>query len=224
MTGSKAGRTRRPRPQTAIVAAPPVWRRGMTYVWAAVAFFAVGILFYAFTNAGKSAVVAGSGYESLDPSAGDVAPPLKLASTAGPVDLADFKGERVLLYFQEGIGCQPCWDQMRDFEQQPDKLKAAGIDRVISVTTSPLDLVQQKVKDDGIATTVAADPDLAVSQAYRTSSVGMMGTNANGHSFILVGEDGTIDWRADYGAAPRYTMYVPVDKMLADLAKDTKSA
>ena len=49
----------------------------------------------------------------------------------------------------------------------------------------------------------------------------MMGTMANGHSFVLVGPDGKIDWRADHGGAPKYTMYVPVDKLLADLAKST---
>ena len=47
----------------------------------------------------------------------------------------------------------------------------------------------------------------------------MQGTSA-GHSFILVGPDGTIRWRADYGGAPDYTMFVPTERMLADLAQD----
>jgi len=45
----------------------------------------------------------------------------------------------------------------------------------------------------------------------------MMGTGADGHTFILVGPDGTIRWRADYGGAPNYTMYVPPTQLLADL-------
>ena len=49
----------------------------------------------------------------------------------------------------------------------------------------------------------------------------MMDTSADGHTFILVGPDGHIRWRADYGGAPNYTMYVPVDRLLADLAKAT---
>lgn len=45
----------------------------------------------------------------------------------------------------------------------------------------------------------------------------MMGASRNGHSFVLVGPDGKIQWRADYGGAPKYTMYVPADTILADL-------
>jgi hypothetical protein len=40
----------------------------------------------------------------------------------------------------------------------------------------------------------------------------------DGHSFVLVGPDGVIRWRADYGGAPNYTMFLPTDRMLADLA------
>jgi hypothetical protein len=45
----------------------------------------------------------------------------------------------------------------------------------------------------------------------------MMGTSRDGHSFIVVGPDGLIRWRADYGGAPDYTMYVPSQSLLADL-------
>jgi peroxiredoxin Q/BCP len=45
----------------------------------------------------------------------------------------------------------------------------------------------------------------------------MMGTSRDGHSFILVGPDGVIRWRADYGGAPDYTMDVPVTQLLANL-------
>ena len=34
----------------------------------------------------------------------------------------------------------------------------------------------------------------------------MMGNSRNGHSFVLVGPDGQISWRADYGGAPDYTV------------------
>lgn len=69
----------------------------------------------------------------------------------------------------------------------------------------------------GLTTPVLSDPDLAVSKTYDANSYGMMGTSRDGHTFILVGPDGTIRWRADYGGAPDYTMYVTVNKLLADL-------
>ena len=50
---------------------------------------------------------------------------------------------------------------------------------------------------------------------------GMMGDSRNGHTFLLVAPDGTITWRADYGGAPKYTMFLPVDRVLADLKAAT---
>ena len=58
---------------------------------------------------------AGSGYPHVagDPKAGTAAPAFTLTSGAGkPVSLADYRGRTVLLYFQEGLSCQPCWDQI----------------------------------------------------------------------------------------------------------------
>jgi len=69
----------------------------------------------------------------------------------------------------------------------------------------------------GLTTPVLSDPSLTVSEKYSANRYGMMGATRDGHSFILVGPDGTIRWRADYGGAPDYTMFVPVDKLLNDL-------
>jgi peroxiredoxin len=168
--------------------------------------------------------VTTAGYDVGDPGPGEQAPDFRLqASNGKTVELADYEGKSVLLSFQEGIGCQPCWDQIRDLEKQSAAVEAAGIDEVLSITTSPLDLVTRKVKDDGLSTPVASDPDLEVSRAYDANQYGMMGTMTNGHSFVLVGPDGEIDWRADYGGEPKYTVYLPVDKLLADLATGTKA-
>lgn len=45
----------------------------------------------------------------------------------------------------------------------------------------------------------------------------MMGNSADGHSFILIGPKGDILHRADYGGAPKFTMYLPPQAILADL-------
>jgi peroxiredoxin Q/BCP len=44
-----------------------------------------------------------------------------------------------------------------------------------------------------------------------------MDGSADGHTFIVVGPDGRVDFRADYGGAPNYTMYVPISTLLADM-------
>jgi peroxiredoxin len=156
-------------------------------------------------------------YQVGDPGPGATAPPIKLPTTGGTFDLAASAGQTTLLYSQEGLGCQPCWDQLTDIQANLDKYKALGITRVLSITTDPLDAIHQKVTDQHITIPVAADPDLAVSRAYHANQYGMMGQSRDGHSFILVGPDGRIRWRADYGGAPNYTMYVPSPSLLADL-------
>jgi hypothetical protein len=50
-------------------------------------------------------------------------------------------------------------------------------------------------------------------------SYGMMDGTADGHTFVVVDARGTIRFRADYGGAPNYTMYVPVENLVADLRK-----
>ncbi|MGH2969177.1 MAG: peroxiredoxin family protein [Solirubrobacteraceae bacterium] len=153
-----------------------------------------------------------------NPGPGASAPAIRLPSTTGETyDLAKRRGTTVLLYFQEGLGCQPCWDQIKDVEKRPELLRSLGIDEMVSITTNDLENLRQKARDEGIRTQVLADPDLAVSEAYAANQYGMMGTSADGHSFIVVGPDGEIRHRADYGGAPNYTMYVPVENLVADM-------
>lgn len=186
---------------------------------------AVAVLYLVFRSGpgATHSAAGGSGYEHAagDPGTGKQAPSFTLTSGSGsPVRLADYRGRTVLLYFQEGLSCQPCWDQIRDLEQNQAALRAAGVDAVLSITTDPADLIGRKAADEELATPVLSDPDLAVSRAYAANQYGMMGDGRDGHSFVLVGPDGTIQWRADYGGAPKYTMFLPTDKMLADLTAE----
>lgn len=160
-----------------------------------------------------------------DPGPGQPAPPIRLRSTEGIVDLSSWQGKRVLLYFQEGLMCQPCWDQLKEIEKEWGRFEAIGIDGIASITTDPLDALEQKVADEELTTPVLSDPDpmfhpeSSVQEAYRTNRYGMMGKMHSGHTFIVVGPDGRILWRADYGGAPDYTMYLPVKNLLADVRR-----
>jgi peroxiredoxin len=172
----------------------------------------------------SSTTGSGYAYQVGQPGPGAHAPAFTLAaSTGGQVDLASLRGRTVLLYFQEGLSCQPCWDQITDLEKRATDLKTAGVDQVVSITTDPIDLITRKTADMRLATSVLSDPNLAVSKAYDANQYGMMGTSRDGHTFILVRPDGTIGWRADYGGAPKYTMLVPVDALLADLRAGSTS-
>lgn len=159
-------------------------------------------------------------YQVGDPGPGKDALPLALPSTAGGTfDLAAYKGKgAVLLYFQEGLTCQPCWDQLKVIQADTARFQALGIVAIVSITTDSLDLVRRKVQDEGISLPVLSDSGARASSAWHTNRYQMMGMGErNGHSFVLVGIDGKIRWRADYGGSPNYTMYVPTDTLLMQM-------
>lgn len=216
---------------------PPAPKRKPTasrtrLVWTAAVFAGaivvlLGIFLAAGGNGSKHQTSSAGAYRFQvgQPGPGRTAPDIQLASTDGTTfDLAALRGEQVLLYFQEGIGCQPCWDQIKDIEKDPRGFRALGINRVVSITTNPLDALRQKATDEGIKTPVLADPTLRVSRAYHANDYGMMGDTTDGHSFVLVDPQGMIVWRADYGGEPDFTMYVPPSNVVADLRKALSTA
>ena len=163
-------------------------------------------------------------YAVGSPGPGAEAPPIKLTATDGSqFDLASWRGKTVLLYFQEGVGCQPCWDQLKEIDGSLPQFQSLGIQQVVTITGDPLDALKQKAQLEGITTPVLSDRGLAVSTAYTANQYGMMGNGADGHTFIVVGPDGRIKWRADYGGAPNYTMHVPISNLIADLKEGMKA-
>lgn len=161
-------------------------------------------------------------YDIASPKTGARAPDFSLPSTTGgTVRLSDLRGKNVLLYFQEGIGCEGCWTQLKDIQSDMGRFQQLGISDVITITTNPLDALKQKVADETIALPVLSDESFAVSRAYNATMYGMMAGSADGHTFILVGPDGRIRWRADYGGPPEYTMYVPINSLIADIKANT---
>lgn len=193
-------------------------------IWVGLAGLAIIGLGLIFLLNSPASTTQGGGQSGLypfqvgTPGRGVVAPSIQLASNQGDTfDLATRRGKTVLLFFQEGVMCQPCWDQIKDIEAQASKFKNLGIDSFVSITTDDINQIRQLVATQGISTPVLSDPNLAVSKNYNTLGYGMMGDSRNGHTFVVVGPDGVIRWRADYGGAPKYTMYLPVDNLLADL-------
>ena len=96
------------------------------------------------------------------------------------------------------------------------------MDDVVTITTGAPNLVAQKLQDDKLTAVALSDTDLTVSRQYNANQYGMMGNDRDGHTFILVGPDGKIQWRADYGGAPNYTMYVAPAQLLTDLKNGRK--
>lgn len=179
------------------------------------AILALGVIFTVSTRSGEAGKYP---YQVGKPGPGQPAPPFQLPFTGGGTyNFAAQRGNMVLLYFQEGVGCQPCWDQLKDIQLARNQFQSVGVDEIVTITTSPMDALKQKVADEGIALPVLYDADATVSKEYQANLYGMMGTSMDGHTFVLVGKDGVIIWRADYGGAPKYTMDVPVPNLLADI-------
>jgi peroxiredoxin len=200
--------------------------RGFTVGIAVLVVIAVGVLYLVFRGNGQHSAAGGAGnrFQVGNPGVGQTAPAFTLTSAAGgTVSLSAYRGKTVLLYFHEGLGCQPCWDQIRDLTKNWSQFTTAGVDNLVTITTGAPNLVAQKMHDDGLSATALSDPDLTVSQAYNANQYGMMGTGSDGHTFVLVGPTGLIQWRADYGGAPNYTMYVQPSQLLTDMKTGRKS-
>lgn len=182
---------------------------------------AIAGLFVAFKSGAKASnPIGGSGptYVVGSPGVGSVAPKLQLPSTSGGTfDLAAHRGQRVLLYFQEGVTCQPCWTQLQAIDANLNLFKTLGISHIESIAIDPVSALASVSKSYSITTTVLADPTARVSNSYHVNNFGMMNGSEDGHSFILVGRSGKIRWRADFGGPPHYTMYVPVNNLITDM-------
>jgi len=198
--------------------------RGWFIVTAVIVVFAVAGLYVMYQNSHNehsATAVGGFNHVEGQPGKRSMAPGFTLISATGQrVSLSDFRGKNVLLYFQEGLMCEPCWTQIKDLERNETALKTAGIDAVVSITTDPANLLRHKVGDEKLSTPVLSDPTMQVSRAYNANRYGMMGDMRDGHSFVLVGPNATIEWRADYGGAPDYTMFLPTQQILADLERE----
>ncbi len=146
---------------------------------------------------------------------GRVAPDFTLPSTGGTsFTLSQERNHTsVLLFFNEGLSCSPCLNQMVELDHDAGKFAALGV-QVAQITGDTLSQMKQWASQAGISnTTILADPTLGVCNTYDTTgaAVSMMPGIAPGHTFVLVDKSGTVVWRGDYGP---YNMSVPDSTIL----------
>lgn len=125
------------------------------------------------------------------------APAFTLTDTAGDqVSLADFRGGPVVLYFNEGAGCQSCFYQMADIEQHADEFAAAGV-TVLPIVVNGAEETRRDMAAAGVQTPFLLDTDKSVARAYGTLDQGMH-PGLPGHSFVLIDADGIQRWYGEY--------------------------
>jgi peroxiredoxin len=183
-------------------------------------YAAVGLIAAALVTV---AVVSGgaSGGGSVDqttgsgggPTVGAIAPAFALTDVVSGkrVTLSTLAGQKTLLFFSEGVGCQACMVQAADL-QRSTALTADGI-KLVSVTTDPPGDLAQAASQYGIRTPLLADPTTGMSAAYgMLAHGGMQHAGEDGHAFMLLDATGRVLWHQAY---PQ--MYVQPSQLLADM-------
>lgn len=147
---------------------------------------------------------------------GAIAPDFTLANVnGGTFTLSSYRGKsNVLLFFSEGLSCQPCLAQMQGLDALNPEFGSLNI-LVVSITGDSLQTLGDWARSSGPRYgLVLSDLSLQVSRTYGMlgPDVSMMPGSAPGHSFVLVDKNGMTVWRHDYGPS---NMSVPNDEILA---------
>ena len=124
------------------------------------------------------------------------APDFTLTDTTGrQVSLADYRGHNVVLYFNEGAGCQSCLVQMAEIEKETTALKDLDV-TVLPIVMNTREQITADMAVNGVATPFLLD-DGTVSAAYGTLGKGMH-AGLPGHSFVLIDAAGVQRWYGEY--------------------------
>lgn len=142
----------------------------------------------------------------------DAAPEFTLSDTAGgTVSLDQFRGRNVVLYFNEGAGCQSCLVQMAEIEKNAALFEGLDI-TFLPVVMNTREQITRDMQLNGVRTPFLLD-DGTVSQAYGTLGKGMH-AGLPGHSFVLIDREGQRRW---YGEYP--SMWLSPEDLLAQVEK-----
>lgn len=132
-------------------------------------------------------------------SADALAPDFTLpATTGGAITLSDFRGKKnVLLYFHEGLSCQPCWEQIPELEKGMTEFEKMNV-ALLSIALDPAEKWKDTIDQYKIKTPILSYDSSRTEVDYNLLPYSMgMGRRA-GHTFVLVDKDGLIQWRRDY--------------------------
>ena len=127
--------------------------------------------------------------------AGATAPGFTLTDQDGAsVSLADFRGQKVILYFYPEAMTPGCEKQACDFRDNLNSLKAAGY-TVLGVSRDDTAKLATFRDRDGLNFELLSDPDRAVHELYATwGEKNMYGKTVTGviRSTFVIDEDGII--------------------------------
>lgn len=129
-------------------------------------------------------------------SVGDTAPAFSLQDANGDtVSLADYAGEKVILYFYPKAMTPGCTTQACDFRDRLERFTADGY-RILGISPDPVDKLEKFTEKEELNFPMLADEDHTVAEAY-----GAWGERKNYgkvyegliRSTVVVNEQGTVD-------------------------------
>jgi len=128
--------------------------------------------------------------------AGGDAPAFSLPDKDGQVvALADFAGQKVVLYFYPAASTPGCTTQACDFRDNLASLAAAGY-QVLGVSKDTGDALQKFADEQNLPFPLLSDPELTVHHAYGTyGEKSMYGKTVMGviRSTFVIDEQGTLE-------------------------------
>lgn len=128
---------------------------------------------------------------------GQKAPPFTLMSTDGSrVSLSDYRGHNVLLYFNEGVGCDACFYQTVELQNDASEFQANDI-TLLPIVVNPVDQVKSSLTQFGITIPYLIDESGRASGEYSMLGNGMH-ANLPGHGFVFIDASGRVRWQKEY--------------------------
>ncbi|MCL5407617.1 MAG: peroxiredoxin family protein [Patescibacteria group bacterium] len=131
---------------------------------------------------------------------GTPAPDFSVKDYSGKiVSLSDYKDKNLLLYFNEGPGCAPCWQQIIDLQKEQEKFLSENI-AIATIGVNSADSWKPIIEGNNLKLPILLDLNKKMSRDYETLdlSSSMHAGESPGHTFVLVGTDKKIKWVSDY--------------------------
>lgn len=127
------------------------------------------------------------------------APAFAMETTDGPVTLADYHGERLVLYFYPKDDTSGCTKEAIGFTEKKAEFDALGV-AILGVSKDSVKSHHGFIEKHALGIRLASDPDHKVMEAYgcwvEKSMYGRKYMGAERSTFVI-GPDGTIEhvWR-----------------------------
>lgn len=157
---------------------------------------------------GGSGAASNKKFEPLAP--GTIAPDFSLPSTAGKtISLSEYKGKNIFLFFNEGVMCAPCWQEVSKLERFKQEFNNSNT-VIIPISVDDQKIWDPILQEEKIITPILIDADRKVTKLYKAlGTPSSMHDDRAGHTYIHITPDGKIHSSADFP-----NMNVPTNVLL----------